>query len=127
MAFANSNKEEVLKLEGSGGSETSNIRKQRFRKFILLREKLVLDNDADYIIIDTSPGIRYWSINALALSEIILLTLKMGDLDIDGTKKIALNLYESFTHFEQNLFFYATELLVIVFHILLPYIRIQKE
>jgi MinD-like ATPase involved in chromosome partitioning or flagellar assembly len=99
VAFANSNKEEVLKLEGGGGSETSNIRKQRFRKFILLREKLVSDNNADYIIIDTSPGIRYWSINALALSEIILLTLKMGDLDIDGTKKIASNLYESFTHF----------------------------
>jgi MinD-like ATPase involved in chromosome partitioning or flagellar assembly len=98
VGFANSNKEEVLKLEGSG-SETSNVRKQRFRKFILLREKLVSDNDADYIIIDTSPGIRYWSINALALSEIILLTLKMGDLDIDGTKKIASNLYESFTHF----------------------------
>src|SRR6476661_2732114 len=95
----NYNKEEVLKLEGGGGSETSNIRKQRFRKFILLREKLVSDNNADYIIIDTSPGIRYWSINALALSEIILLTLKMGDLDIDGTKKIASNLYESFTHF----------------------------
>src|SRR6476619_908236 len=99
VAFANSNKEEVLKLEGGGGSETSNIRKQRFRKFILLREKLVSDNNADYIIIDISPGIRYWSINALALSEIILLTLKMGDLDIDGTKKIASNLYESFTHF----------------------------
>ena len=98
VAFANFHKEEVLKLEG-GGPETSNIRKQRFRKFILLREKLVSDNNADYIIIDTSPGIRYWSINALALSEIILLTLKMGDLDIDGTKKIASNLYESFTHF----------------------------
>jgi chromosome partitioning protein len=98
VAFASSNKEEVLKLEG-GGSETSSTRKQRFRKFILLREKLVSDYKADYIIIDTSPGIRYWSINALALSEIILLTLKMGDLDIDGTKRIASNLYESFTHF----------------------------
>lgn len=98
VAFASPYKEEVLKLEGNN-SESSNTRKQRFRKFILLRERLVSDINADYIIIDTSPGIRYWSINALALSEIILLTLKMGDLDIDGTKKIALNLYESFTHF----------------------------
>lgn len=98
VAFANPYKEEILKLEGNS-SESSNIRKQRLRKFILLRERLVSDYNADYIIIDTSPGIRYWSINALALSEIILLTLKMGDLDIDGTKKIASNLYESFTHF----------------------------
>ena len=87
VAFASSYKEEVLKLEGNN-SESSNTRKQRFRKFILLRERLVSDINADYIIIDTSPGIRYWSINALALSEIILLTLKMGDLDIDGTKKL---------------------------------------
>ncbi len=98
VGFANPDKDEILRLEGNS-SETSSVRKQRFRKFILLRERLVSDNNADYIIIDTSPGIRYWSINALALSEIILLTLKMGDLDIDGTKKIALNLYESFTQF----------------------------
>jgi chromosome partitioning protein len=127
VAFANSNKEEVLKLEGGGGSETSNIRKQRFRKFILLREKLVSDNNADYIIIDTSPGIRYWSINALALSEIILLTLKMGDLDIDGTKKLLQIYMNPLRILEQNLFFFATELLAIVFLILLLYIRIQKE
>jgi MinD-like ATPase involved in chromosome partitioning or flagellar assembly len=98
VAFSSPDKEDVLKLD-SGGSEGGNLRKQRFRKFILLREKIISENNADYVIIDTSPGIRYWSINALALSETILLTLKMGDLDIDGTKKIASNLYESFTHY----------------------------
>lgn len=98
VAFSNPCKEEVLKLE-INNAENSSIRKQRFRKFILLRERLVSDHNADYIIIDTSPGIRYWSINALALSEIILLTLKMGELDIEGTKNIATNLYESFTQF----------------------------
>lgn len=40
---------------------------------------------ADYIIVDTSPGIRFWSINSLAIADTLLLTLKMSDLDIDGT------------------------------------------
>ena len=39
------------------------------------------------MVLDTSPGVRYWSLNALALSDILFLTLKMGDVDIDGTKK----------------------------------------
>jgi MinD-like ATPase involved in chromosome partitioning or flagellar assembly len=56
-------------------------------------------HDADYIIIDTSPGIRYWSINALAVADTLFLTLKMGDLDIEGTRKMAEEIYGSFTKF----------------------------
>ena len=48
-------------------------------------------------IIDTSPGVRFWSINAFAIADILLLTLKMGDLDIDGTKKVVEEIYKSFT------------------------------
>ena len=69
-----------------GGAGTGN-RKQLLRKFMLLREQLVSDYDADYIIVDTSPGIRQWSINVLAVADILLLTLKMGDLDVDGDKE----------------------------------------
>jgi MinD-like ATPase involved in chromosome partitioning or flagellar assembly len=65
----------------------------------LLREQLITNYDADYIVIDTSPGIRYWSINALAVADILFLTLKAGDLDIEGTKKMAKEIYSSFTKF----------------------------
>ena len=54
---------------------------------MLLREQLVSDYDADYVLVDTSPGIRQWSINVLAVADILLLTLKMGDLDVDGKKE----------------------------------------
>ena len=64
-----------------------------------MREQLISLHDADYIIIDTSPGIRYWSINALAVADTLFLTLKMGDLDIDGTRKMAEEIYGSFTKF----------------------------
>ena len=97
VAFSNSKKEEVYKMEGTGGKQDSKL--QLLRKFIQLREKLISDYDIDYVILDTSPGIRHWSINALALADVLFLTLKMGDVDIDGTKKIAKEIYGSFTKF----------------------------
>ncbi|HJY09317.1 MAG TPA: ParA family protein [Nitrososphaeraceae archaeon] len=96
IGFSSAKKEEIQKLEGIGN--TGN-KKQFLRKFMLLREQLVSDYDADYIIVDTSPGIRQWSINVLAVADILLLTLKMGDLDIDGTKKIVEEVYNIFTGF----------------------------
>jgi len=98
VGFASAKKEEILKLEGGGSGNTSS-RKQFLRKFMLLREQLVSDYNADYIIVDTSPGIRQWSINVLAVADILLLTLKMGDLDVDGTKKIVDEVYNIFTGF----------------------------
>jgi hypothetical protein len=40
-----------------------------FRRFVLLREMLLSEYQVDYIIIDTSSGIRYWSINALVVAD----------------------------------------------------------
>ncbi len=96
VGFSNPKKEEIYKIEG-GKEEISKM--QLLRKFILLRERLISDYNVDYIIIDTSPGIRYWSINALAIADLLFLTLKMGDLDIDGTKKMADDIYSSLTKF----------------------------
>jgi chromosome partitioning protein len=95
-AFSNPKKEEINKLEA--GSQ-NNSRLQLLRRFVELREELMEDFDADYLIIDTSPGIRHWSINSLAVADTILLTLKMGDLDVRGTKKMADEIYTSFTDF----------------------------
>jgi chromosome partitioning protein len=97
VGFANSSKEEIYKLEGNVSKQSSQM--QLLRNFILLREELFVKKNADFVIIDTSPGIRYWSINTLAVSDIVVLTLKMGDLDIDGTKKMAQEIYGAFTKF----------------------------
>jgi chromosome partitioning protein len=101
VGFCNAKKEEIYKLEGgspaTGKQDTSKI--HLLRRFILLRELLISEYHADYVIIDTSPGIRYWSINALAVADTLLLTLKMGDLDIAGTRKLAEEIYGSFTKF----------------------------
>jgi len=97
VGFANSSKEEIYKLEGNVSRQSSQM--QLLRNFILLREELFVKKNADFVIIDTSPGIRYWSINTLAVSDIVILTLKMGDLDIEGTKKMAQEIYGAFTKF----------------------------
>jgi len=64
-----------------------------------MREQLFSNFKADYVIVDTSPGIRYWSINALAIADVLYLTLKSGDLDIAGTKKMVSEIYSSFTKY----------------------------
>jgi chromosome partitioning protein len=97
VCFCNPDKEEVYKLDYTGKQDSSRI--QLVRRLILLREQMISKYSADYIIIDTSPGIRYWSMNALSIADTLFLTLKMGSLDIDGTKKMAHDIYRSFSKF----------------------------
>lgn len=97
VGFCNPKKEEIYRLDGAGRQDNSKI--QLLRRFVLLREQIISNYDADYIIIDTSPGIRYWSINALAVADTLFLTLKMDNLDVDGTRKMAGDIYNSFSKF----------------------------
>jgi chromosome partitioning protein len=94
LGFSNPKKEEIYKLEGGKQEKV-----QFLRRFIVMREQLFSNFKADYVIVDTSPGIRYWSINALAIADVLYLTLKSGDLDIAGTKKMVSEIYSSFTKF----------------------------
>jgi chromosome partitioning protein len=93
VGFSSPKKEEIFKLD----TGTNVTKREILRRFILLREKLTTTYDPNYIVIDTSPGIRYWSLNSLAISDIILLTLKTGEIDIEGTKRIAQEIYSSLT------------------------------
>jgi chromosome partitioning protein len=100
VGLSDFNKDDFIKLEGSN----SDFRKQSFHRLIVFREHLIKNYNFDYIILDTSPGVRYWSLNALALSDIFFLTLKMGDVDIDGTRKMVSEIYNSFTTFGSKSF-----------------------
>jgi chromosome partitioning protein len=106
IGFCNRKKEEIYKMDAwspaTGKQFTPKI--NLLRRFILLTELLSSEYQADYIIIDTSPGVRYWSINALTVVDIVLLTLKMGDIDIDGTTKLVGEIYDSFTKFGTKTF-----------------------
>lgn len=94
LGFSKGGKEDIYQLEGSLLNDREQQVKQ-FRNFIAMREELLVSNDADFIIMDTSPGIRYWSINSIVISDMVLLTLKMGDLDLQGTVKMIKEIYSS--------------------------------
>ena len=102
VGFSNPQKDEIYRLEGSIKTANANI--QLLRRFVQLREDLMSDYESDYVILDTSPGIRYWSINSLAVADVLFLTLKFGDLDIEGTIKMANDIYGSFTKFGSKSF-----------------------
>ncbi len=93
--FSSTSKEEIYKLDGAVRQEGTKI--QLLRKFLMLREEIVSKYDADFVIIDTSPGIRYWSINSLAIADTILLSLKLDGIDLKGTRLLAKEIYESLT------------------------------
>jgi chromosome partitioning protein len=95
IGFSNIQKKGIFELENAD----SGTKRDTIRRFIYLRERLISDYHADYIIIDTSPGIRFWSINSLAIADILLLTLKMGSLDVDGTRLAVNEIYKSFARF----------------------------
>ena len=92
LGFSNPRSEEILQLETTGTSTAREV----LKKLILLKERLLTEFRLDYLIIDTSPGIRTWSINALAISDVLLLTLKSGDIDSKGTKRLVDDIYSTF-------------------------------
>ena len=95
VGFSSTSKDEIYKLDGAVRQEDSKI--QLLRKFLMLREEIVSRYNADFIIIDTSPGIRYWSINSLAIADTIFLSLKLDGIDLKGTRLLAKEIYESLT------------------------------
>lgn len=94
IGFSRGGKEDIYQLEGNLLNDREEQVKQ-FRNFIGMREELLVDENADFVVMDTSPGVRYWSINSIVISDIVLLTLKMGDLDLRGTIKMVKEIYGS--------------------------------
>lgn len=98
VGFSNYHKDDIYRIDiNINQAQTSKLK--ILKNFIWLREEIIAKKNADYIIIDTSPGVRFWSINALSVSDIILLTLKSGELDFEGTKSMCEEIYWTFSKF----------------------------
>jgi MinD-like ATPase involved in chromosome partitioning or flagellar assembly len=74
------------------------------RRFLSAKNQLFEEYKIDYLFLDTSPGIRYWSINSLAAADILFLIMKISDMDIEGTKKMIDDIYDSLTRFGSKYF-----------------------
>jgi MinD-like ATPase involved in chromosome partitioning or flagellar assembly len=95
VSFSNSSKNEITKLDNALRDEVSKI--DLLRKFIKIKE-MASKQDIDYLILDTSTGIRYWSINSLAIADVIFLSLKMDGIDVECTGRMVTEIYDVFTN-----------------------------
>ena len=74
------------------------------RRVLSAKNQLFEEYKIDYLFLDTSPGIRYWSINTLAAADILFLIMKNSDMDIEGTKKMISDIYDSLARFGSKYF-----------------------
>ncbi|UCC57638.1 MAG: AAA family ATPase [Candidatus Bathyarchaeum sp.] len=74
------------------------------RRFLAAKKELFSEYKLDYVFFDTSPGIRYWSVNCIAAADFLFLTMRASDMDIEGTKKMIKEVYESLTKFGSKCF-----------------------
>lgn len=65
-------------------------------RLLSLKTALLTDMHLDYLILDTSPGLQYSSINALVTADVVLVVMTMEESDVEGTNRMICELYELF-------------------------------
>ena len=96
VGFSSSRKEDVNEIDMKHDSKWQI---EAVKRFIKAKQELNDQFKIDYLFLDTSPGIRYWSINTLAMSDYIFLLLKDSDMDIEGTRKMIIDIYDSLSRY----------------------------
>lgn len=66
------------------------------RRVISMKQELDEDFGVDIIIIDTSPGIQYSSVNAVVSADVSVIISTMDILDVEGVQRMVRDLYEPF-------------------------------
>ncbi|MCK4884666.1 MinD/ParA family protein [Candidatus Bathyarchaeota archaeon] len=65
-------------------------------RLLSLRSSLLNDMDLDYLILDTSPGLQYSSINAIVTADVVLVVTSLDASDIKGSQRMTRELYDLF-------------------------------
>lgn len=65
-------------------------------RLLSLKTSLLNDMQLDYVILDTSPGLQYSSINGIVSADIVLVVTSIDASDIEGTQRMINELYELF-------------------------------
>jgi MinD-like ATPase involved in chromosome partitioning or flagellar assembly len=94
LGFSSPNKEDIHEIEIH---HEIKWQLSALRRFLAAKKDLFSKYNLDYIILDTSPGIRYWSINAIASADLLFLVMKTSNMDVEGTKKMIKDTYDSLT------------------------------
>jgi len=102
VGFASSDKEDISEIEFQHDQKWQLKAIKRFQSF---KNQLFEDQDLDCLLLDTSPGIRYWSINSLAMANMLFLVMKTSDMDIEGTKKMVNDIYDVLTKYGKSKYY----------------------
>jgi MinD-like ATPase involved in chromosome partitioning or flagellar assembly len=65
-------------------------------RLLALRNSLLNDKAFDYLVMDTSPGLQYSSINAIVSADLVIVATTLDKSDVDGTKRMLRELYDLF-------------------------------
>lgn len=65
-------------------------------RLLALRNSLLNDKAFDYIVMDTSPGLQYSSINAIVSADLVIVATTFDKSDVDGTRRMLRELYDLF-------------------------------
>jgi len=96
VGFSSPRKEDVNDIEVNRDTKWQ---LQAVGRFLKGRQDLFDKYKLDYLFLDTSPGIRYWSINVLATANLLFMLAKDSDMDVEGTRKMINDIYDSLTRF----------------------------
>lgn len=102
LGFSSPNKEDIDEIEFQHDQKWQLRAIKRFQSF---KNQLFEEHGIDYLFLDTSPGIRYWSINTLAVANLLFLVMKTSDMDIEGTKKMVGDIYDVLTRYGKSKYF----------------------
>jgi cellulose biosynthesis protein BcsQ len=102
LGFSSPNKQDIDEIEFQHNQKWQLKAIKRFQSF---KNQLFQEHKIDYLLFDTSPGIRYWSINALAMANMLFLIMKTSDMDIAGTKKMANEIYDVLARYGRSKYF----------------------
>ncbi len=102
LGFSSLDKEDIDEIEFQHNQKWQLKAIKRFQSF---KRQLFQEHEIDCLLLDTSPGIRYWSINVLAMSNMLFLIMKTSDMDIAGTKKMVNDIYDVLIRYGKSKYF----------------------
>ena len=91
-AFANPATDAIREILDRG----SRWEMEALRKLLSMRQTLLNDQEFDYLVFDTSPGLQYSSINAIVAADFVIVATTGDRSDVDGTKRMLRELYDAF-------------------------------
>ncbi len=102
IGFASASKEDIYDIEFEHDQKWQLKAIKRFQSF---KNQLFEELELDCLLLDTSPGIRYWSINSLAMANMLFLIMKTSDMDIEGTKRMVNDIYDVLTKYGRSKYY----------------------